>query len=467
MAGEEALGQDYVLHEIIGQGASGVVRRATHRDGGSPLAAKVFCPELAADRRIRTRFLEEEAVLRTLRHDAIVAVHDLILDRGRLALLMEYVDGPDLRRYLADQGGTLPPVDACAITADLAAGLAAAHAQGIVHMDLKPENILVDPHTQPPSVKISDFGVAVWLVDAGWTSTSIGGTAGYLAPDIRDGGPVTAAADMFALGVCLVEMLTGTRPEGTEAPCVADVPDPLRALVRRFLAGDPRDRPTARAAGPLLREALPALADLRALPPVSSSRWAAETVLRRRSPETSRPEEASGFRTKHRRMTIWAAAASGVLLLAAGAMARLLATRVDRPLKEGPPAASAPASPLVPSTPAPTPIATPGVRLGTPLPSTASPPVVAAYQGCPAGYVCLYPRDAGWNDGRPSHMWYRYGAYDVEEEGVHWFLNNQTGGAVARNCRSSHGTDCRGAQLAATWWMYNYDGYKSVLLEPS
>jgi hypothetical protein len=265
MAVEEALGQDYVLHEEIGHGATGVVRRATRRDGGPPLAAKVLRAALAGDRKVRNLFLQEEAVLRSLDNDAIVAIREVVFDRGRLALLMELVDGPNLRIYLAGRGGTLPPQEACDLAAQVATGLAAAHAQGVVHLDLKPENILVVQHAQPPTLKIADFGLAALLLDAGREQpASVAGTPGYIAPEMLAGGVPTAAADVFALGVVLVEILTGARPQ----PGLG-VPEPLRAFVDACLSADPRARPTARAAAARLRETAPTLAGIPASRPVA------------------------------------------------------------------------------------------------------------------------------------------------------------------------------------------------------
>ncbi|WP_328470163.1 protein kinase [Actinoplanes sp. NBC_00393] len=166
MADQEPLGREYLLHEEIGRGAVAVVRRATSRNGGPPLAAKLLRPEFAADRRIRELFLREEAALSSLDHPNVVGLRDLIVERGTLALIMDFVDGPNLRRHLSHRGGRLDPSEATAITAQAAAALAAAHAQGIVHLDLKPENVLVARGSAAPSVRITDFGVAVLLHDA-------------------------------------------------------------------------------------------------------------------------------------------------------------------------------------------------------------------------------------------------------------------------------------------------------------
>ncbi|MDI6104795.1 protein kinase [Actinoplanes sp. NEAU-A12] len=252
MAQEETLGRDYVLHEEIGRGAIGIVRRATRIDGGPPLVAKLLRPDLADNRALRNSFLQEEAVLRGLQHEFIVELREVVFERGRLALLLEFVDGPNLRRHLAEQGGTLPAADACAIASQVATALAAAHAQGVVHLDLKPENVLVERNSRPPRIKITDFGVGALVLEAGHRGT-IGGTPGYVAPELRAGGSPTAAADVFSLGVVVTEMITGARPEGADG---ADgLPDQLRTLVVQCLAEDPRDRPTARTLAARLRAA--------------------------------------------------------------------------------------------------------------------------------------------------------------------------------------------------------------------
>ncbi|MFE0192669.1 hypothetical protein [Streptomyces sp. NPDC058989] len=86
------------------------------------------------------------------------------------------------------------------------------------------------------------------------------------------------------------------------------------------------------------------------------------------------------------------------------------------------------------------------------------------YQGCPSGYVCLYP-NAGWNGGHPTYKWYTYGAHNISNQfGVKRLFNNQTGGAIARNCTGYNGTGCQGIQSAGTYADYNYTPYNSVLL---
>ena len=103
-----------------------------------------------------------------------------------------------------------------------------------------------------------------------------------------------------------------------------------------------------------------------------------------------------------------------------------------------------------------------GVSAGT----AQAAPGASTYEGCPAGYVCLYP-DASWNGGHPSYMWYTYGAHNLSNQfGYHRFFNNQTGGAIARNCTGYNGTGCQGIQAAGTYYDYDYTPYNSVLLAP-
>ncbi|GIF13633.1 hypothetical protein [Actinoplanes teichomyceticus] len=103
---------------------------------------------------------------------------------------------------------------------------------------------------------------------------------------------------------------------------------------------------------------------------------------------------------------------------------------------------------------------------GALLPGATAAHAAAAYQGCPSGYVCIYP-NAGWNNGQPSLKFYTYGAHNLSGQfGVKRFFNNQTGGAIARNCTGYNGTGCQGIQPAGTYGDYNYTPYNSVVLAP-
>jgi serine/threonine-protein kinase len=265
MADQEMLGRDYVLHEEIGRGPLGVVRRATSRHGGPPLAAELLRPDLAADPRVRQAFAGEEAALRDLDHPAVARVRDLVTEDGRLALLTDHVDGPSLRHLLTDRGGRLLALDAAAVAAQLAAALAAAHVQGIVHLDLRPETIATVRGSEPPEIRVRGFGVAALLLDAGADGRSMFGEApGYTAPEVLAGSPATAPADMYSLGVLMAEMVTGARP-GSAIPDIAGagLPHVLIGIARACLADDPRDRPAARVLAARLRTVATAASALR------------------------------------------------------------------------------------------------------------------------------------------------------------------------------------------------------------
>ncbi|MGX6606822.1 serine/threonine-protein kinase [Micromonosporaceae bacterium Da 78-11] len=251
-AGRHLVGREYILHEEVGRGAVAIVYRATSRFGGPVVAAKVLRPELAGDRRVRDLLLHEEEALRDLRHESVVALHDLVVEGGRIILLTEFVDGPNLRRHLADRGGRLPTGEALAVVAQVAGALAAAHAQAVVHLDVKPENLLLVRAGAAPVVRLTDFGVAAVLRGAG--RAVLGGTLGYAAPELALGAPVTAAADVFALGVLLVELVTGARP-GPRAE-VTGLPPELCDLARACLRAEPWDRPAAAGVAAHLRQLL-------------------------------------------------------------------------------------------------------------------------------------------------------------------------------------------------------------------
>ncbi|GAA3264346.1 serine/threonine-protein kinase [Nonomuraea helvata] len=275
-----SLGSGYVLLEEIGAGGMGTVWRARHRDTGDVVAVKLLRDGLAADQDLVLRFIQERQVMRTLRHPNIVTVRDFVVEGERLALVMDLVEGGDLRT-LIQRRGTLPPAEAAALLAQTAGALAAAHEIGIVHRDVKPGNVLLDRATG--QVRLTDFGVARILHGPGITQTSaVIGTPVYLAPEVADGDAATPAVDVYALGLILYELLAGRPPFVGEHPMVLirqhaiaaprrlpGMPDALWALVSACAAKDPAARPSAGAVVAALREAAPALAGLPALPPVS------------------------------------------------------------------------------------------------------------------------------------------------------------------------------------------------------
>ncbi len=216
--------------ECLGRGGMGVVYKARQKSLNRPVALKLLAPERADDPQFAARFEREAHALAALSHPHIVAVHDFGKAGGFFYLLMEFVDGVNLRQLL--QAKKLTPKEALSIVPPVCDALQCAHDHGIVHRDIKPENLLID---KSGTVKIADFGIAKIIArdtdtaipsDDGRSSPSgmpaslPAGTPDYAAPEQRAaGGDVDHRADIYSLGVVLYEMLTGERPRGKfEAP---------------------------------------------------------------------------------------------------------------------------------------------------------------------------------------------------------------------------------------------------------
>jgi serine/threonine-protein kinase len=240
-----------------------------------PVAIKLLHEDLTADQALIARFVQERTVLTGLRHPRIVGVRDLVVDGNDLALVMDLLNGPDLRGRL-DREGPMPPGQAVGICADIAEALAAAHARGIVHRDVKPENVLIDAVGRG---RLTDFGIARLVDGPGRNrATRIVGTPDYLAPEVIEGCPPGPAVDVYALATVLFELMTGWTPFGgghpgavlrrhvTEpAPQVPGMPAELADLMDRCLAKSPAARLSAAEFGAALRECRPELAGLPAL----------------------------------------------------------------------------------------------------------------------------------------------------------------------------------------------------------
>ena len=226
-----------------------IVYQAHDRELGRVVAVKRLADNLSHDRSFRDRFLREAQLAAPLSHPNLVRVYDFGHDPdGRPFIVMEYVEGGSLAEALA-RDGVLSPARVVAVARDCCSGLAYAHAAGLVHRDLKPQNLLLDLDGR---VKIADFGIARSLDGTSLTLTgSVLGTAGYLAPEQAGGAQVSAAADIYGLGVTLHQLATGTMP-GPDAPQA--LPEPLRSVVARCLDPDPGRRPTAEALSAMLDE---------------------------------------------------------------------------------------------------------------------------------------------------------------------------------------------------------------------
>ncbi|MFE4971683.1 serine/threonine-protein kinase [Kitasatospora sp. NPDC056651] len=289
------IGSRYTVHQVIGRGSAGTVWLGEGPDG--PVAVKLLREDLAADQVLVGRFVQERTALTSLDHPRVVGVRDMVVDGSDLALVMELVQGTDLRSRL-ERDGALPPQTAASVIADVADGLAAAHAAGIVHRDVKPENVLLDLAAAPgpggaPRAKLTDFGVAR-LVDAPrrTRATRIIGTPDYLAPEIIEGLEPRAAVDIYALATVLYELLAGSTPFGgghtgavlrrhvtEQVPPIPGLPDGLWRVISECLAKAPASRLRAAELAARLREQLPSLAGLPVLAVPDQGRAPAEEQL--------------------------------------------------------------------------------------------------------------------------------------------------------------------------------------------
>lgn len=232
--------------ELIGQGGMGFVYKARQPKLDRFVALKILSQARATDAAFAERFTREGRVLARLNHPAIVAVHDFGESNGFFYLLMEFVDGVNLRQAM--RAGRFTPDQALAIVPRICEALQYAHNEGILHRDIKPENILLDSKGR---VKIADFGIAKLLSDgqAETHLTGSGATLGtphYMAPEqIEEPGAVDHRADIYSLGVVFYEMLTGELPLGRfAAPSERSTSDPrLDEVVFRTLEKEPSRRP--------------------------------------------------------------------------------------------------------------------------------------------------------------------------------------------------------------------------------
>ncbi|GGY28652.1 hypothetical protein GCM10010363_06100 [Streptomyces omiyaensis] len=263
------IGSKYLLEEPLGRGATGTVWRARQRETagaeaavpgqpGETVAIKVLKEELANDADIVMRFLRERSVLLRLTHPNIVRTRDLVVEGDVLALVMDLVEGPDLHRYLRENG-PLTPVAAALLTAQIADALAASHADGVVHRDLKPANVLVAERDGAMHPMLTDFGIARLADSPGLTRThEFVGTPAYVAPESAEGRPQTSAVDIYGAGILLYELVTGRPPfaGGTALEVLhmhlseeprrpSTVPAPLWTVIERCLSKDPARRPSA------------------------------------------------------------------------------------------------------------------------------------------------------------------------------------------------------------------------------
>jgi serine/threonine protein kinase len=245
------------LDAPLGEGGSGVVFRAVRETDGLAVALKILRRELSEDETFRRRFLHEARAAREVRHPRLVPILEAGELQGRPYLAVSFVDGRSLLARIFDEG-PLSPEELSRLVDDVAAGLDALHAGGVVHRDVKPSNVLLDGRG---TALLTDFGLAK---GAGYTTLTrpgqVMGSLDYLAPELIRGEPATAASDVYALGCTLFEAAVGSPPFGGKqtfqlamAHLQDEPPDPrtlrpvlppevARALLMA-LAKEPGDRP--------------------------------------------------------------------------------------------------------------------------------------------------------------------------------------------------------------------------------
>ena len=261
----------YVIGDRLGSGGMSTVYRATDRVLERTVAVKILAEHLSDDDKFVARFRREALAVAKLIHPNIVQVYDTGVDAHRHYIVMEYVEGRSVAQLLQTKG-PLGPELAAEVGTQACAGLEYAHRQGIIHRDVKPGNLMViggpagrkvrrdasahEPPTGEMTVKLADFGIARATEQTRLTQVgSVVGTAAYLAPEQARGEETTPAADVYALGVVLYQVLTGRLPwEGSTLAELAirrenerplpptsydpEIPETLSRAVLRSLEGD-------------------------------------------------------------------------------------------------------------------------------------------------------------------------------------------------------------------------------------
>lgn len=247
----------YEIEQFLGRGAFGIVLAGRDRKLNRPVAIKVLSPELASTSPPRKRFLREARAAASIRHQNVVSVY-AVEEEPIPYLVMERIDGATLQDWI-DQRGPLELHEVIRFGGQLLAGLAAAHAVGVVHRDIKPSNLLIEGEAGQ-LLKISDFGLARTVDDASLTQTGFtAGTPLYMSPEQAQGKTVDARSDLFSVASTLYAVSTGRPPfrarstlavlkrVAEEAPrpiaeIVPEVPEWIRVIIRKLHSKLPEDR---------------------------------------------------------------------------------------------------------------------------------------------------------------------------------------------------------------------------------
>lgn len=247
----------YEIEKVIGRGGMGVVLKGHDGELNRPVAIKVLAPHLAHNGLARQRFAREGRAAAAVVHEHVVPIYGVDSDADLPFLVMHYVAGQSLQ-HRVDHEGQLPVADILRIGIQMAAGLSAAHAQGVIHRDIKPSNILLERTVD--RVLITDFGLARAADDASITQSGIlAGTPHYMSPEQASGDPIDHRSDLFSLGSVLYFMATGRQPFRAERAMAVlnricneahrpvweinpDIPDEVCDVIDQLLEKKPRSR---------------------------------------------------------------------------------------------------------------------------------------------------------------------------------------------------------------------------------
>ncbi len=266
----------YKIIELLGQGGMAEVYKAYHPTLERHVAIKLIHAHLLNTAEATDRFRREAKVVAALRHHNIVQVHDFDVAENNFYMVMEYVPGVTLYDHLQKHhryGRRLPLPEALTLFQTITAAVAHAHAQNIIHRDIKPANVLLTPEREPI---LTDFGLSKLVSDESLDASLVLGTPHYMSPEQACGDTVDERTDIYALGVMLYELSTGSLPFSGDTPAgiifkqindpftlpralAPDLPEPLERLIVTMLAKNPDERPTAAA---LLRTTESLLASL-------------------------------------------------------------------------------------------------------------------------------------------------------------------------------------------------------------
>lgn len=247
----------YDIERIIGAGGMGIVLKGFDTELNRPVALKLLAPHLARVGAARQRFAREARAAAAVAHEHVVPIHNVESEHATPFLVMQYIAGESLQARV-EREGPLSVSEILRIGVQAAAGLAAAHAQGLVHRDVKPANILLEHGVE--RAYLTDFGLARASDDASLTCTGVvAGTPHYMSPEQADGLPLDHRSDLFSLGSVLYFMATGHPPFRADRPmavlkrtchdphrpaweCNAEIPDALSAIIDRLLEKSPSRR---------------------------------------------------------------------------------------------------------------------------------------------------------------------------------------------------------------------------------